>query len=170
EEADRLADAGRDRLGLVQAWHHYGEFHAISFVTPGDRLRCFPLIFSVPRCGPSSVHDACRGRVMMAALVKGTRIVLPTCNRKTLTATAAGGRLGRQAYGHGGPGTRGRVCRAPELAVPPDRGPDTGEVRQWGANRRRAPRSARRRGASRGTAPREAATPRGTVPRRAGPG
>jgi hypothetical protein len=40
---------------------------------------------------------------MMAALVKSTRIVLRTCNRKTLSATVAGGRLGRQAYGHGGP-------------------------------------------------------------------
>lgn len=45
----------------------------------------------------------------MPALVKSTRIVLPYRNPNNVTATVAGGRLGRQAYGHSGPEGVGRL-------------------------------------------------------------
>ncbi|MCP2336894.1 hypothetical protein FHU30_002234 [Actinomadura rupiterrae] len=40
---------------------------------------------------------------MRAAPLKSTRIVLPVRNSKALSAAAAGGTLGAQAYGHLGP-------------------------------------------------------------------
>ncbi|GGV14366.1 hypothetical protein GCM10010182_38720 [Actinomadura cremea] len=81
----------------------------ISFVTPVTVCGTFDYPFGFPRSAYRFMHDACRGRVMRAGLLKTTRIVLRVRNRTTPSATVVGGRLGRQAYGHDGREGVGRL-------------------------------------------------------------
>lgn len=74
----------------------------ISFVTPVTVCGTFDYPLDFPRSAFSFPNDACRGRVMRTGPRKTTRIVLRVRNRTTPSATVAGGRLGRQAYGHDG--------------------------------------------------------------------